>query len=114
MVGFTTHFEVHDGVPVLALRGDLDVATRRSARDALQGALQAQRALVLDLTGLGFLDSTGLTVLINSADEARRLGRPFAIAVPPGGPRRVLELSGLDEELPMADSVEAALTVLSP
>lgn len=114
MVGFTTRSEVRDGIPVLAFAGDLDVATRRAARDALQGVLAAGTGpLVLDLTDLGFLDSTGLTVLINTHNEARRAGRPFAIVVPAGAPRRTLELSGLDEELRLAESFAGANEALA-
>lgn len=115
MVVFTTRSEVRDGFAVLSFAGELDVASRRSAREALQIALAAgSQALVLDLSELGFLDSTGMTLLINTADEARRLGLPFAIVVPPGPPRRTLELSGLDEELRLAEDFEGAVAVLSP
>ena len=102
MVPFTTRSEQRDGVAVVAFNGDLDLATRRSARDALQAALHdGSGPLMLDLTDIEFLDSTGLTVLINTANEARRLGREFSIRVPEGQARRTLELSGLDEELPV-------------
>lgn len=102
MVPFTAQIEQRDGATVVAFRGDLDVATRRSARDALQAALNTGAGpLELDLTDIEFLDSTGLTVLVNTANEAQRLDRPFTIRVPEGQARRTLELSGLAEELPV-------------
>ena len=114
MVGFTTRSEVRDGFRVLAFAGDLDVASRRAAREALHGVLQAgERAVVLDLSDLGFLDSTGLTVLIHASDEARQLALPFAIVVPDGLPRRTLALSGLDQDLRVAQSFEGAVAALS-
>ena len=47
MVGFNTTFETREDVSVLAFHGDLDVATRRSARDALQGALHGDGAALV-------------------------------------------------------------------
>lgn len=114
MVGFTTRSELRDGFLVLAFAGDLDVATRRAARAALHGVLHAgERAVVLDLSDLGFLDSTGLTVLITASDEARQLALPFAIVVPDGLPRRTLEVTGLDDDLRVVESFEDAVAALS-
>ena len=102
MVPFTTRIAERGDETVIAFTGDLDVSTRRPARDTLQAALgEGTGPLVLDLTDIEFLDSTGLTVLVNTANEAKRLGRPFTIVVPDGQARRTLELSGLDEELPV-------------
>lgn len=109
MVSFTTRSDRHGAAEVIAFTGDLDVATRRAARDALQVALrEGTGPLVLDLSGIEFLDSTGLTVLVNTANEAERVARPFAIVAPPGQARRTLELSGLDEELRLLDAVDDA------
>lgn len=109
MVRFTIRSEQHAAAAVVAFTGDLDVATRRAARDALQAALhEGEGPLVLDLTGIEFLDSTGLTVLVNTANDARRAARPFTVVAPPGQARRTLELSGLVDELQVVDSLDAA------
>ena len=109
MVPFTTHTEQRDGATVVALSGDLDIATRRAAREALQAALaEGGGPLVLDLTAVGFLDSTGLTVLVNTANDAQRAGRSFAVVAPDGQARRTLEISGIEEELNVVSTLAEA------
>src|SRR5690348_17002595 len=102
MVPFTTRSERHAGVDVLAISGDLDLATKRSARSALQRALAgADQALVLDLSGIEFLDSTGLSVLIHTASEARATQRGFALVLPPGVARQTVEIAHIDAVVPV-------------
>ncbi len=82
-------------------RGSLDVAAApvldaqlRELRDA------GFRRLVVDLSGLAFMDSSGLRLLLGWNDEAGRDG--FELAVVPGPPavQRVFELTGATELLP--------------
>ena len=82
-------------------RGSLDVAAApvldaqlRELRDA------GFRRLVVDLSGLAFMDSSGLRLLLGWSDEAGRDG--FELAVVPGPPavQRVFELTGATELLP--------------
>jgi anti-sigma B factor antagonist len=89
----------HGGVRVLA-RGSLDVAAApvldarlRELRDA------GSRRLVVDLSGLAFMDSSGLRLLLVWNEEASRDG--FELAVAPGPPavQRVFELTGATDML---------------
>jgi anti-anti-sigma factor len=87
------------GVIVLVLRGELDMATaphlERRARDAGRGG-----HLVLDLRGLGFLDSGGLSALVRLEREARGAGGGLSCLVQPDGHvRRVLDVTRLAELL---------------
>jgi anti-anti-sigma factor len=82
-----------DGVLVAVITGEIDISNVRSLERRLLAALDPDAAgLVVDLTGLSFLDGSGAHLLY--ALDARLRGR-FAIVLPETSPpRRVLELSG--------------------
>jgi len=59
--------------------------------------------VILDLRGLGFIDSTGLSLLINADRRARRAGRRVTIVSGTGAPRRILETTGLKGRLDIVE-----------
>jgi anti-sigma B factor antagonist len=93
-----------DGRLLVRLAGELDISTapilERRLREALDGG---GRRLVVDLRGLDFLDSTGLTLLVRWGRGAEQDG--YDLALVRGGPRvhRLFELTGLDEVFAFAD-----------
>jgi anti-sigma B factor antagonist len=85
-----------DGAARIRPSGELDVATVGTLEARIHEARDAGfRRLIVDLRGLEFMDSTGLTLLTRWTLESRRDG--FEFAVVPGGERiqRLFELSGL-------------------
>ena len=101
-VGFEA--EVDAGVVRIALSGDLDVSTAPSVEKRLVELEDggAER-VILDLRGLGFIDSTGLSLLINADRRARRAGRRVTIVSGTGAPRRILETTGLKGRLDVVE-----------
>jgi anti-sigma B factor antagonist len=91
------------GTTVVAVTGELDIATTPQLRAALQDAAEP---LVVDLTSVTFMDSTGLATMINTTG-AHPSG--FAIACPEGPARLLFAVTGTEEELPLYDSREEAL-----
>ena len=88
----------NDGIATMALHGEVDVLTVERLRVALGGALAARPStIVVDLTGLTFIDSTGLGALIAGFQRARDAGVPFRLAHASEGVRQILVLSGLLE-----------------
>lgn len=94
-------FSITDGregnCAILAVVGELDFATLPQLRAAADLALQdgAVTAIVLDLTGLRFLDSSGLGLWVELHDRAGRQGKSLQLRSVPPPIRRVLELGGL-------------------
>lgn len=92
--------DVHgaDGNYEVRLRGELDMSTAPQLRDELQ-RLSAEGApqVTVDLSGLAFVDSTGLSVLITALKRFRQQGGDMALRSPTPGTRRVLEITGLTE-----------------
>jgi anti-anti-sigma factor len=81
---------------VLVLVGELDPHTAPLLRAAIDGALgERTSSLVLDVAGLGFIDSSGLRVVISAHKEMdERQGR-LALRSPTPNTRRLLEITGL-------------------
>ena len=89
---------------VLAVTGEVDIASTPTLRSAVEGALDAAaQDLWLDLGATTFMDSSGLHVLLDAQRSAERLGRQFTIICPPGSVRRVLDLTGIVKSLRVVD-----------
>jgi anti-sigma B factor antagonist len=90
-----------DGVVVLAVAGEVDSLTSPDLRAALAAVLAdpACRGLVLDLSGVSFLSSAGLSVLVTAREDAHAREVELWLAGASGNRavRRPLELTGLFE-----------------
>jgi anti-sigma B factor antagonist len=85
---------------VLALRGELDLG---SAPDLEQGLWEVEKMkpgrLIIDLSGLDFIDAVGLSLMVRAQQSAHTNGYPFALRRGPAQVQRVFELTGLIEHL---------------
>jgi anti-sigma B factor antagonist len=92
---------------VVAVRGELDLATASQLESALLPGLRDGGFAVLDLRGLEFMDSTGVRVIVAAHHAAQEHGGRLALVrTEPDGPvARVLEISGLDAVLNLVDDV---------
>lgn len=97
---------------VIMLSGDLDLATAPELRNALQEALTERPNLVLDMSDLRFLDSTGIGVLVRIHKKASALGGVLAFADVPSNVVKILEVTCLDRIFPVYPTVEDALHAL--
>ncbi|MFE6037838.1 STAS domain-containing protein [Streptomyces sp. NPDC056452] len=83
--------------PVLEITGDLDHATAPELRQAVDRLTLANgHLLVLDLTGLQFVDSSGITALLAARNLATEQGGDVALAAVPADTARILRIVGLD------------------
>jgi anti-sigma B factor antagonist len=104
-----TGIERNNGYVVVSLAGELDLYNAHEVREALlECCAEAPDRLVVDLSGVKFIDSTALGVLIEARTRlANRRG--FLLAAPGLETRRALEISGLDRHFSVHDSLDAAL-----
>src|SRR3954470_8192980 len=117
-------FEIreHDarGVHVIAMRGELDLATAPRLAVRIDGARrEGARRLLVDLTAAEFCDSTGLRALVGCRQETvAGGGRGGAARAAAGGAAgavaRMLALAGASELLPLYEGIEPALAALAP
>jgi anti-sigma B factor antagonist len=81
---------------VVALDGQIDLHNAAELREAIIAGLASDApGIVLDLTGVDFLDSAGLGILVGAERRARSLGKTFRLTGVAGRVQRVLDLSGL-------------------
>ena len=93
-----------DGVVTVALTGEVDVLTVDQVRTSLAEAIADQpRSVVVDLSDLSFIDSTGLGALIFGFQRARDAGIAFRLRRPSSGVRQILVVSGLLEVVELED-----------
>jgi anti-sigma B factor antagonist len=99
-----------DGSVVVALAGELDLYNAHVVRDALlECCSEEPPRLVIDLSGVKFIDSTALGVLIEARTRMPNR-RAFLLAAPGLETRRALEVSGLDRHFSVHDSRDDALS----
>ena len=102
--------EEHDGWALARVYGDVDIATAPRLREQLISIVTNGRPqLVLDLDGVGFLDSTGLGVIISILKRTRTHGGDLRLVANQESLRSLFQLTGLDRTLPLAPSVERAI-----
>jgi anti-sigma B factor antagonist len=103
-----------DGVAGVAVRGEVELATAPALTAALEdGIRRSSGAFVVDLVAVDFLDSSGIACLVRARALLGRDDRALALVCPPGSARRVLELTGIDELVPVygsRDELARALT----
>lgn len=104
-------FKREGAVGVVALSGEVDMS---NAGEVLQRLLQfvsnEDDALVLDLSGLSFIDSAGLHVVLELMNLLEERSKQLSLVVPPDiHPARAIALFGLDEVVPVYPDREAAL-----
>jgi anti-anti-sigma factor len=101
---FSVSAREEDGRVVLAVAGEIDLATAPALKAALARAEAADAAEVwIDLRETGFMDSSGLSALVGAHQRLGKSGRRLWVICPPGPPRRAIEISGLDTVLRLSE-----------
>jgi anti-sigma B factor antagonist len=86
------------GRRIVSAIGSLDMQSRHQLIDAARAALAAKPAgLLLDLDGVDFIDSTGISALVEAANDSAELEIAFGIRNPSARAKRVLDLTGLSQ-----------------
>ncbi len=108
--GLQLHREVLDGCLVIHVGGELDLANSGVFQHYLVAQLDGERTdVVVDLTDVGFLDSTALSALIVAYQKAQRIGAGLRLAGATGLARKVLDIAQLNLVLDVHDDVSEAV-----
>ncbi|MFJ9150480.1 STAS domain-containing protein [Streptomyces sp. NPDC102270] len=104
-----------DGITVLGLDGEIDHQSVGGLTRALAPAgASAERRVVIDLSRVTFMDSSGVNALIAAFQAARATGGWLRLVVVPGAVLRTLQLVGLDTVIPFHPTLEDALAPAYP
>lgn len=108
-MGLSISTSEQSGAVVVHCVGEVDVATAAQLRDVVQQAFaDGSRAVALDMTGVTFMDSTGLGVVVGRLKTLRRAGGNLTVAVTADRVRRVFEITGLDKVFVLHETPEDA------
>lgn len=89
--------------------GEIDFHTSPGLRQALTTAAESSDRIVLDLSRVTFLDSTGIGVMVHALNQGRaRHGRSLCLVGPTGVVRRVLDLTQVSDVFPTYATVSEA------
>jgi anti-sigma B factor antagonist len=90
---------------VLEVYGELELANASTLERELRVLEEGlgPRTIVIDLSGLDFIDTTGLSTLVAAQRRAENGGWALGLLRPTGQVSRILELTGLTDELPFLD-----------
>lgn len=101
-----------DGCAVLTISGEVDVYTAPAFRERMLQLLDADPVLVIDLSGLAFIDSTGLGVLVAGRNRALELGGAVAFVCTQDRILKLLRITGLDSVFDVHAEVDEAVAGL--
>ncbi len=97
------------GVVIVSLEGDVDLQSSPEARKVLLECVGRKMPVVVDLSGVGYIDSSGVASLVESLQSARKAGNTLVLAAVSEGALRVLQLARLDKVFTICDSIEDGL-----
>ncbi|MBL6934535.1 MAG: STAS domain-containing protein [Alphaproteobacteria bacterium] len=99
-------------VLVVVLNGDVDFEQAPAARKVLLECVGRGGSVLVDLSGVGYIDSSGVASLVEAYQAARKAQTAFALAAVSAGAMRVLELARLNKVFTIHDSLDAGLESL--
>jgi anti-anti-sigma factor len=94
---------------VLTLGGELDLASVPLLQEQLDRAMRGRAAVVIDLSGLRFIDSCGLRTLVGAERQLHGSGGRLVLVRGPRAVHRLFELTRLDSHFEFCESPSAAL-----
>ena len=89
---------------IVALCGELDLANAATAKAELDAAMKAAPSVVVDMRELEFIDSTGIALLVSAMNRNGDSARVSFIPSEFPGVVRVLEVTGIADRMPLAES----------
>jgi len=84
-------------VRVLHVSGEVDMDSSPGVRDEIQRALKGTSELKVDLSGVDYIDSSGIAVLIQGMKDSKRAAVSFVLLDPSANVKSVLELALLEQ-----------------
>jgi|AP95_1055475.scaffolds.fasta_scaffold17905_3 anti-sigma B factor antagonist len=94
-----------DGFAVTAVTGDVDFNSSPELRTVLLELIEARRDVLVDMSAVSYIDSSGVASLIEAYQTAKSLNTRFGLVAVGGTPLRVLQVARLEKIFPMYPTV---------
>lgn len=100
---------------VLTISGELDISNIDRVADAIHALPNTEDGLLIDLTDVSYLDSSAVSLFHDLAMRLRSRAQQLIVVSPPQTPpRRILDLTALYVNAPVADALESGLKLITP
>lgn len=94
------------GAIIVAFSGDVDLESSPDARKVLLECVGKNKPILVDLSKVGYIDSSGVASLVESLQSARKVGSDLLLVAVSDGARRVLQLARLDKVFTICETIE--------
>jgi anti-sigma B factor antagonist len=94
---------------IVVLKGDVDLESSPAAREVLLKSVEGAGKVLVDLSSVTYIDSSGVASLVEALQAAKRNGGRFALVAASDPTRRVLELARLDKVFTIYTTVDEGL-----
>ena len=94
-----------NGFSIIALEGDVDFHSSREARQVLLEIVKEKGDMLIDMSKVEYIDSSGIACLVEAFQESKTAGTKFGLVSVQGTARRVLELARLEQIFPIYSSI---------
>lgn len=101
------------GYVLVTAAGEVDFASAAGLRERLGTLAAAGRPLVADLNRVSFIDAAGLGALVGAARQATAHGASLRVVCAQARTRRLFHVTGLDQAIPPAGTLDEALGMLA-
>jgi anti-sigma B factor antagonist len=93
---------------LVLITGEVDLSWSQKVRKAILDALAGGKPVAIDLSGVGYIDSSGIAALVEGFQQARGKQQKFALVAVSPAVLAVLELARLDRVFPMFSDLDTA------
>ena len=97
------------GASIVIFNGEIDLESSPAARKTLLKCFDTAGNVIVDLSGVTYIDSSGVASLVEALQAAKKNGSQLTLAAVSEPTRRVLELARLDKVFTIYSSVDEAL-----
>jgi anti-sigma B factor antagonist len=97
-----------NGATVVALEGDIDLQSSPAVRQQLLACFEKNKRVIVDLSGVTYIDSSGVASLVEAFQVARKKNGTFSLVNVSSAVMRVLSLARLDRVFTIHPTIEAA------
>ncbi len=105
----TSELQEHGGRNVVALHGEIDLERAPGVRRLLLNSVEQGKDMLVDLSAVSYIDSSGIANLIEALQAAKTKGQRFALVSVSEQAKRVLKLARLDTVFVLYDDLDTAL-----
>jgi len=104
------HLDLFESITIIKISGRVDTySAHRLRQQILLAASGSGKNVIVDLSGVDFIDSSGLAAIVQGMKQCRASGGDLRLCKPPQTIRMVLELTRLDQALDIFPNQESAM-----